>query len=700
MNRQILGLMITVTILSSSCTKTEQNPFLSEFKTPYGVPPFGEIKTEHFLPAYKAGFEEQNAEIEAIINKKDEPTFENTIAAFDASGKTLQRVSAVLGNLVSANTSPELANIDKETAPLMSQHNDNIFMNPKLFERVKKVYENRDNSGLNTEQKMLLEFIYKQFERGGANLEGDAKIRMSEINKELSLLEIKFKENVLAENNAFKLVIDNEDDLAGLPNAVREAALETGKQSGDNGKWVFNLSNPSRTPFLTYSEKRNLREKVYNAYINLGDNNNENDNKEVALKIMALRYERSNLLGYKTHAEFVLDNRMAKTPEVVFDLCNQLMDKATVAAKKEIVEMQRIIDAEKGGFKLKPWDWFYYSEKVKKNKFDLTDEELRPYFPLSSSLNGVFDVCKKLFGMEFKLRTDIPKYHEDASVYEVFDADSKETLGILYLDFHPRQSKRSGAWMSSYRKQYNNAKGERVPPVITVVCNFTKPTETLPALLSYREVETLFHEFGHAIHGLLSRCQYYTISGTATPRDFVELPSSIMENWAGEPEVLKTYALHWETNQPIPDELIEKLEASSKFNQGFITSEFMAAALLDMYWYTLETSEIPDVVEFENQIRKKIGLVPEIEYRYRTTYFQHIFNLAYSAGYYSYTWSEILDADAFQLFKEKGIFDAQTAKSFKTNILEKGGSEDAMTMFVNFRGRQPVIDALLNRKGI
>lgn len=700
MKKQSLALMITSLLLSTSCSyqEKEQNPFLTEYNTPFGVPPFDQIKLEHYKPAFETGFRQHNAEINDIINNPETATFENSIVTIDHSGQTLRKISAVMGNLTSSNTSPELAEINKEFAPQLSRHYDNLYMNKQLFDRVKHVFDNRKNTDLNREQQMLLEATYKQFVRSGVNLDSAGKTRMREINQEMALLELKFKDNILEESNSYQLIINRETDLAGLPETIVEAAQQAAKQAGFEGKWMFTLDNPSRVPFLQYSQLRNLREQIYKAYVNRCNNDNQYDNKETIRKIIALRLERARLLGFKNHAEYVLDERMAKTPQAVFELCNQLMAQSTVAAQKEVVEMQKIIDTEKGGFKLAPWDWDYYAEKVKKNKFNLDEEELRPYFNLDSALSGVFTVSNKLYGLNFKLRNDIPKYHADAVVYEVTEVNNN-TLGILYMDFHPRASKRSGAWMSSYRKEYKNEKGERIPPIITVVCNFTKPTTNRPALLTFDEVNTLFHEFGHALHGLLSQCTYSSISGTATPRDFVELPSQIMENWAAEPEVMKSYAKHYQTGETIPQELIDKLDAASKFNQGFITSEFQGAALLDMYWHTLETENIPQVNEFEQQVRKKTGLIDEIDYRYRSTYFQHIFNLAYSAGYYSYTWSEILEADAFQLFKEKGIFDSETVRKFKEEILEKGGSDDAMTMYINFRGRTPIIDALIERKG-
>ncbi|MGI6477866.1 MAG: M3 family metallopeptidase [Salinivirgaceae bacterium] len=699
MNIKNLLAMLALTVAFGCTQKVDKNPFLSEYNTPYQVPPFNEIKNEHYIPAYEAGIQEHKLEIEQIITNTEEPTFANTIEALEFAGKTLQKVRAVLSNLRSSATNDELQEIARVTSPMVSNHYDEIYMNPELFARVKSVYENKDSFGLNTEQLKLVENTYKQFVRGGANLNDEDKEKMKQINSELSLLSISFRENVNKDNDSFQLIIDNESDLEGLPQSVRDAAALLAKQNNNDGKWLFTLDNPSRLPFLQYSSKRELREKVYKAYVKRGDNDNEYDNKENIKKILSLRYQKAQLLGYKNHAEYVLEERMAKSPEPIFELCNELMNRGTIAAKNEAAEMQKQIKAEGNNFKLEPWDWWYYAEKIRKQKFDIDEDQLRTYFSLENALNGVFSVSNKLYDLNFKQRDDIPLYHADARVYEVTDNDN-QTIGILYMDFHPRKGKNGGAWMSSFSKQYNNKKGERVPPVITVVCNFSKPTENTPALLSFDEVSTLFHEFGHALHGLLSRCQYYSLSGTATPRDFVELPSQIMENWAAEPEVMKTYAFHYETGEVIPDELIEKLEASAKFNQGFVVSEFQAAALLDMYWHTLETEEIPDIYEFEAQIRSKTGLISEIEYRYRSTYFNHIFAGGYSAGYYSYTWAEILDADAFQAFKETSLFDKETANKFRTNILERGGTEDAMDMYVKFRGRKPTTDALMQRKGI
>ena len=698
MKRKHFMYLTMATLLLNSCTPKETNPFLTEYTTPYQVPPFDEIKTEHYLPAIEAGFKQQIAEIEAIINNTDEPDFKNTIEALEFSGKILGKVNGVLDNLTSSHYTEELLAVSRQIAPLASQHGDNISMNPTLFQKVKAVYEKRDALNLNTEELKLVEETYKNFERGGANLSAEEQEKMKAINEELSLLSIKFRDNSNKDGNAFMLVLENEADLAGLPQGTLDAAAMAAKHHEMDGKWVVTLDNPSRIPFLQYSSRRDLREKVYSAYIQRGNNDNEFDNKEVLRRILSLRVQKANLLGFKTHADYVLEKRMAQNPEEIFELCNQLMERANIAAKKEVKELQKMITNSGEKFKLASWDWSFYTEKLRKQRYDLDEEELRPYFELNNVRNGVFEVSTKLFDITFKERTDIPTYHPEASVYEVSDLENN-TIGILYMDFHPRASKNSGAWMNAYRKQYRKD-GVRIPPVITVVCNFSKPTETTPALLTFDEVSTLFHEFGHALHGLLSQCEYASLSGTSVPRDFVELPSQIMENWASEPEVLKMFAKHYKTGEVIPMELIKKMEASSKFNQGFTVSEFQAAALLDMYWHTLESSEIPEVTEFEKNVRAKIGLIPEIDYRYRTTYFNHIFASGYSAGYYSYTWAEILDADAFEAFKETSLFDKQTAAKFKKNILEGGGVVDAMDMYVNFRGRKPSIDALLLRKGI
>ncbi|MGD9488676.1 MAG: M3 family metallopeptidase [Calditrichaceae bacterium] len=689
---------IAVGLMLWSCAKEESNPFFSEYDTPFGVPPFSKIKEEHFMPAFKEGMKQQKREIEAIINNPETPTFENTIEAMERSGALLTKVSDVFDNLTSANTNDNLQEIAKEVTPLLSGHNDDINLNPNLFERVKQVYDKKDEMALSGEQSALLEKYYKNFVRGGANLDPEKQKRFREINEQLSLFSLQFGENILKEDNAFELVIDDEADLAGLPESVVKGAAEAAAERGYEGKWVFTLHKPSLIPFLQYSEKRDLREKMFKGYINRGDNGNELDNKEILSKMAALRVEKANLLGYKTHADFILDENMAKTPDRVYKLLDQLWDAALPIAKKEAKDMQEMIKSEGNNFKLEAWDWWYYSEKVKKARYDLDDAALRPYFKLENVRDGAFAVATNLYGITFEERPDLPVYHPDVKAFEVKEANGAH-IGILYTDYFPRASKRGGAWMNAYRKQFRQD-GKNITPVIANVCNFSKPTGDKPALLSFDEVETLFHEFGHALHGLLSNSTYHTISGTSVPRDFVELPSQIMENWASEPEVLKSYARHYETNEPIPDELIEKLENSGHFNQGFATVEYLAASFLDMDWHTLTEIKELNPVEFENNSLNKIGLIPEIVSRYRSPYFRHIFSGGYSSGYYSYIWAAVLDADAFEAFKENGLFDKKTALAFRENVLSKGGSDDPMTLYVKFRGAEPKIEPLLKRRGL
>lgn len=674
------------------------NPFFKQWNTPFQTPPFDEIKIEHYMPAFEEGIKLHKAEVDAIINDRNEPTFENTIEALENSGKLLTNVSSVFYNLNSANTNDEMQSIAKTLAPMLSKHRDDINLNEKLFERVKIIYNKKDKLSLSAEQLKVLNDYYSDFIRGGANLTDEQKEKFRKINEELSLLSVKFGENVLKETNTVALVIEKKEDLAGLPESVIQSAFELGKAKGYDGKWVFTLQKPSFIPFLQYSEKRNLREKIFKAYINRGNNNNEFDNKKILSRIAALRVQRANLLGYETHADFILEKNMAKNPKTVYKFLHELWTPALKRAKMEIDDMQKIIYKEGSNFKLEAWDWWYYAEKVKKEKYDLDEEMLRPYFKLENVLQGVFNIASQLYGIQFIERNDIPTYHPDVKAIEVKEADGKH-IAILFTDYFPRDSKRSGAWMNSFRKQ-SNINNEFVTPVISNVGNFSKPTAEKPSLLSLDEVNTLFHEFGHALHGMLSKATYPSVSGTSVPRDFVELPSQIMENWALHPQVLKIYARHYQTNLPMPDSLIQKIENSSLFNQGFATVEYLAAAFLDMDWHTLTTTDEKDVVTFERESLKKIGLLPEIEARYQSTNFQHIFSGGYSAGYYSYIWAAVLDADAFEAFKENGIFDKATADSFRKNILEKGGSEEPMTLYVNFRGREPKVDALLKRRGL
>jgi peptidyl-dipeptidase Dcp len=679
------------------------NPFFNEWNTPFQTPPFNEIKIEHYLPAYEEGMKQQKEAIDAIASTKakprfyrGKPTFANTIEAMEKSSKFLDKVSAVFSNLNSTNTNDEMQKIARTITPMMAKHRDDINLNPKLFERVKQIYDAKDKLKLTTEQNTVLQNYYLDFVRGGANLNEEGKDKLRKINEELSLLSLKFGENLLKETNAVGLVVDNKDDLAGLPEDVIKAATEMAKSKGQEGKWAFTLQKPSFIPFLQYSKKRDLREKLFKAYINRGNNNNDFDNKKILSRIATLRVEKANLLGYKTHADFVLEKNMAKKPESVYKFLNDLWTPALKRALAEAQDMQQLIDKEGKNFKLEAWDWWYYAEKVKKEKYDLNEEMLRPYFKMENVRQGVFDVASRLFGIKIVERNDIQVYHPDVQVFEVQEVDGKH-IGIFYTDYYPRESKRSGAWASGFRSQ-SNMDGNYITPLITNVGNFAKPTADKPSLMSLDEVNTLFHEFGHALHSLLSNTVYpYSRS---VPRDFVELPSQIMENWATEPEVLKMYAKHYETGEPMPQELIDKLSNSQLFNQGFKTVEYLAASFLDMDWHTLTDAKEKNVPTFEKESLTKVGLIPEIESRYQSTNFQHIFSGGYSAGYYSYIWAAVLDADAFEAFKEKSLFDKETATAFRKNVLEKGGSEDVLTLYKRFRGAEPKIDALLKRRGL
>ncbi len=690
--------LVALLVLVCSAALQAQNPFYSEFDTPFGVPPFEKILLEHYVPAFEEGMARHREEINAIANNPKPATFQNTIEALELGGDMLRRVSNVFFNMNSANTSDEMQEIAKEVAPKLSKHRDDIIFNDKLFQRVKAVYGQRDRLELTPEQDRLLEDYYKEFARNGANLGAEDKEALAKINEELSVLTLKFGENILKEDNRFELVIENKDDLAGLPEDARTAAAEAAAERGHEGKWVFTLHKPSMLPFLQYSDRRDLREKIFTAYIKRGDNDDELDNKEILTKIVRLRIDRANLLGYKTHAHFVLEENMAKVPEKVYELLDKLWKPALAKAKEEAVALQAMIDREGGGFKLEPWDWWYYAEKLRKERYALDDELLRPYFEVRNSIQGAFTLANMLYGITFEERTDLPRYHEDVRVYEVKEADGTH-IGILYADYYPRASKRGGAWMSAFRTS-SKVGGEERTPVITNCGNFSKPTGDKPALLTLDEVLTLFHEFGHGLHGLLSDCTYPKLSGTSVALDFVELPSQIMENWVTEPEMLKLYAKHYETGEPMPQELITKIKNAKHFNQGFATTEYLAASFLDMDWHTLTDDEGLDPVYFENESLTRIGLIPEIVVRYRSPYFRHIFSGGYSSGYYSYVWAEVLDADAFQAFKETNLFDRGTADRFRRYILATGGSEDPMELYRRFRGAEPTIDPLLERRGL
>lgn len=692
------ALTSAVSMQSQEKKQTTMNPFFETYTTPYEVPPFDLIKNEHFKPAILEGIRKQEAEINAIVSNTDKPSFENTILAMENSGKLLAKVSTVFYNLNSANTNEEIQAIAKELAPKLSAHNDNINLNEVLFKKIKIVWSNQANLNLNKEQTKILENLYKNFVRSGANLSEENKKRLREINSEMAVATLKYGQNILAETNSYELVISNKNDLAGLPNELIETAASDAKAKDKAGKWMFTLSNSSVMPFLQYSSNRKLRKEIWNAYQMRANHNNDKDNKELAIKIANLRGEKARLLGYATHADYVLEKSMAKNPETATKLLNDLWVPALNMANKEATDIK--IMMQKDGIKdeVQPYDWRYYSEKIRKERFDLDEQEMKPYFSLEKTREGVFTVCGKLYGLQFKPLNNVPKYHEDVTVWEVTEADGKH-VGILYMDFHPRTSKRGGAWMTSYRTQ-KMENGKRIAPVVSIVCNFTKPTENAPALLTFDEVSTFFHEFGHALHGLLSNVTYESLAGTSVPRDFVELPSQIMENWAAEPEVMRIYAKHYKTGQVIPDALIEKMQKAGTFDQGFATTEYLAASILDMQYHTQKAAITVDAETFEKEAMTKINLPNTIIPRYRSTYFNHIFAGGYSAGYYSYIWSGVLDTDAFEVFKINGLFNSDYAKSFRKNVLEKGGTEDPMELYKSFRGAEPSVAPLLRKRGL
>ncbi len=685
-----------------SCTTNKDSMdkgaiFYSEFDTPYGMPPFEQITNDDFRPAFDKGIEQQTEEIDAIVNNPEAPTFENTIVALDNSGAILTRVSRVFYGLKGAENNDTIQAIAEELSPILSEHSDNINLNSALFERINTLHKDSANLGLSTEQYRLLDKYYKGFVRSGIMLNDEQKERLREINKELSALSLSFGSNLLNETNGFKLVVDNEEDLAGLSKGLKDAAAITATANGEDGKWMFTLQKPSWLPFLQYADNRDLREKLYKAMYTRGDNDNEFDNKKNINKIVNLRIEKANMMGFATHADFELDERMAKTPASVYKLLNEIWDYALPQAKKEAAELQEIAKKNGADFKLQSWDWFYYTEKLREEKYALSEAELKPYFKMENVRAGVFATANKLWGLNFTKLENVPVYHPEVEAYEVTDADGSH-IAVFYSDYFPRAGKNAGAWMSSFRGQ-SIQDGVNIRPLIFNVGNFTRSTADTPSLLTLDEVETLFHEFGHALHGMLSNVTYSGLSGTSVTRDFVELPSQIMEHWAFHPEVLKMYAKHYETGEVIPDELIAKMDAASKFNMGFITTEFVAAALLDMDYHTQTEQREFDVRDFEVKSMNKIGLIEEIIPRYRSTYFAHVFSGGYSAGYYSYMWAEVLDSDAFQPFVENSIFDQASAASFRNHILSKGNSEDPMVLYKKYRGAEPNPIYLLKNRG-
>ncbi len=690
----IMGLFgLAFTSCKNQPVVDKRNPFLNEYGTPFNVPPFEKIMAKHYIPAFEKGMADNRKEIEVLIKNREEPTFENTVEVLDKSGDLLTRVSSVFFAQTSANTNDSLQNIEVEISPKLTGYNDEIRLNPDLFKRIKSVFDNQEKFNLDPEQKFLLENLYKSFVRNGANLNKQDQDTLKKINQRISVLAVKFNQNVLDETNNYRLYIDK-DGLAGLPESLIASAAEMAKASDKEGKWAFSTQRPSIFPFLQYSENRDLRREIYNAYTNRGNNGNEYDNNKILAELIKLRAQHAKLLGYKTHSDYVLEPRMAKKPENVFNLLNSLWGKAIPVAKNEVVEMQKIIDKEGGRFKLEPSDWWYYAEKLRKQKYNLNDSELRPYFKLENVRDGVFTCANKLFGITFSPLAGCPLPHPEAQVYEVKEVDGSH-LGVLYLDFGPRESKRQGAWCNNYRS-HHILDGKTVTPVVTCVFNFTRSSGDTPALLNMDEVSTLFHEFGHALDALFNKNTY---NQTYVAWDFVELPSQLNEHWATEPEVLNIYARNYKTSETIPASLIQKIKNSSYFNQGFDNVEILAASLLDMAYYTLEAPAVIDVQSFEKEYFKKIGLIPEIISRYRSTYFLHIID-GYDSGYYCYTWAAVLDNDAFEAFKEKGIFDQAVASSYRKNILEKNGTMDAMQMYVNFRGREPIIEPLLKNRGL
>lgn len=695
-------LLLSMAILSMPVLQAQEaqtpNPFLSEYTTPFKVPPFNLIQNSHYIPAIEKGIAEQQAEINAIVNNPAEPTFENTIVAYENTGKLLSKVNSVFGSLNGANTNAEMQAINRKTAPMLTNHRDNISLNDKLFQRIKKVYLYRDKSNLDTDQKRVVEKYYNDFVRNGADLSDADKVKLRDINQKLSISGLKFGENLLAETNTnFKLVIDNKKDLDGLSDDVIEAAATTAKEAGLADKWVFNLQKPSMLPFLTYAKNRTLREKLYRGYFMRGNNNNAFDTKASILDIVNLRAEKARLLGYKSHADYVISNNMAKTPEAVYAFLQKIMDPAQRVAKRDRDAMQKIIDREGGKFKLASWDWWFYAEKLRKEKYNLDESEIKPYFALENVRNGMFWVATNLYGVTFTKLTNVPVYHPEVEAFEVKEANGSH-LGVLYLDYHPRPGKRVGAWCGRFRSQgYED--GKKIYPIVTIVTNFTRPTGDTPALLSWDEVNTLFHEFGHGLHGLFTDGKYDRIAGNLA-RDMVELPSQFMENFAGQPEVLKMYAKHYKTGKVIPQELVNRLQKSLTFNEAFNTVEYIAASVLDLDWHSFTEPQKVDVLDFEKQSMSKINLMEEILPRYRTTYHNHMAG-GYSAGYYVYLWAAVLDSDAFQAFLDsKNIFNKEVAAKFRKYILTEGGSDEGMIQYRKFRGQDPSMEPLLKKRGL
>lgn len=696
-------IILATVVLGGACKKSDKpdlsnNPFMKEWDTPYGVPPFDKIKTTDYLPAIQEGMRQQAEIIEQICENKEAPTFANTLIPYEYSGELLNKVTAVFMNLAECMNSPEMERLSDTIIPMLTRHGDDIMLNEKLFEKIKIVYDNRDKENLNAEQLRLLEVTYKDFVRGGANVPANKQALFRDINEKLSSLTLKFGNNVLGATNSYALFVDNEEDLAGLTEGQLAAAKEAADgMENAKGKYAFTVHIPSMEPFLQNCQNRELRKKLWTAY-STRCLDGEYSNKEIINEIVKLRLEKAQILGFDNYANYVLDDCMAKNDKNVYNLLMQVWKPALAKAKEEAALYQKMMKEDGIEGSLQPYDWRYYAEKLRKEQYDLNDEDIRPYLALDSARKGLFYVCERLYGLTFKENTEIPVYHKDVKAYEVIDDNN--VIAVVYMDFFPRESKRSGAWMTNFREQYYDRDGKNHIPVVSLVFNFTKPVGDKPALLNIDETQTLYHEFGHALHSILSRCHYPSLSGTNVPRDFVEMPSQFMEHFAFEPEVLKVYAHHYETGEPIPDELVEKIERAATYGQGFINTELLAASILDMDYHTVTSPVNIKLPDYENQQMAKIGLIPSIISRYRSPYFQHIFAGGYGAGYYSYTWAAVLDNDAYQCFKDHGIFDPATATSFRTNILERGNTADAMTLYVAFRGHEPSIEPLLKNRGL
>lgn len=692
----IKALCLSGILLFSGTTMKAENPFFGEYNTPYNIPPFEKIQIADYMPAFEEAIAQHNQEIAAIVNNRAVPDFENTIVALDNSGEMLEKVSYVFSGLYEVVSTPEFQKVGAQVFPMLAAHSDEIKMNEGLFQKIKSVYDNRAKFNLTTPQLRLLEKYYKDFARNGALLSEEKKAELKDINDQLSKLCLQFGDNILKDTNKWTLVVDNEKDLAGLPASSIAVAAEEAKAMGKEGKWVFTLHAPSRLPFLTYADNRDLREKMYKAYTNIANNNDENDNKAIINQILKLRLQKAKLFGFDSFAAYQMDNVMAKTVEDAEELLYKVWKPAVAKAHEEIADMQKYVDNHGGNFKIAAWDYYYYAEKVKKEKFNFDENDVRAYFPIENVRKGIFTMAERLYGITFKEVNNVPVYHPDVKVYEVLDKDGKH-LSMFMTDYYARGGKRQGAWMFVYQEA-NGTKDVR--PIVYNVGNFSKPTADSPSLLTLDEVETMFHEFGHGLHGMLTRTQYKGNAGTNVDRDFVEFPSQLHEHWMLEPELLKVYARHYKTGEVIPDELVNKLIESCKFNQGFVNTELAGAALLDIEWHKLNDGKDVDVAEFEANVSKKLGMPEEIGYRYRSTYFNHIFSSdQYAAGYYTYLWAQVLDCDGYEVFMKEGVFNPETAARLK-HVLESGNDEDPMKLYEGFAGHRPDADALLRDKGL